>query len=68
MMILDPSPIRRHTHTSSGTNKALRVLVPFVGMLFVIHLAERDWHRFIEEWCLFVQTYHRGSNQLHQLH
>ena len=35
-------------------------------MLFVIHLAERDWHRFIEEWCLFVQTYHRGSNQLHQ--
>ena len=32
--------------------QALRVLVPFVGMLFVIHLAEHDWHRFFEEWCL----------------
>lgn len=32
--------------------EALRVLVPFVGMLFVIHLAEHDWHRFRDEWCL----------------
>ena len=32
--------------------QALRVLVPFVGMLFVIHLAEHDRHRFVEEWCL----------------
>mmetsp|Transcript_97639 Transcript_97639/g.252666 ORF Transcript_97639/g.252666 Transcript_97639/m.252666 type:complete len:320 (-) Transcript_97639:63-1022(-) len=29
--------------------KALRVIVPFVGMLFVFHLAEHDWQRMREE-------------------
>ncbi|CAK9003635.1 Vacuolar amino acid transporter 2 [Durusdinium trenchii] len=42
--------LRMTEHATMQALKALRVLVPFVGMLFVIHLAEHDWHRFMEEW------------------
>ena len=42
--------LRMGEHAAMHTLKALRVLVPFVGMLFVIHLAEHDWHRLLEEW------------------
>lgn len=42
--------LRMTEHAAMHALKALRVLVPFVGMLFVIHLAEHDRHRFVEEW------------------
>ena len=42
--------LRMGEHAAMHTLKALRVIVPFVGMLFVIHLAEHDWHRLLEEW------------------
>ncbi|CAE7236956.1 unnamed protein product [Symbiodinium pilosum] len=42
--------LRMGEETAMHALKALRVIVPFVGMLFVIHLAEHDWHRLGEEW------------------
>ena len=42
--------LRMGEHAAMHALKALRVIVPFVGMLFVIHLAEHDWHRLMQEW------------------
>jgi len=41
--------LRMGEHATIHALKALRVLVPFVGMLFVFHLAEHDWRRVKEE-------------------
>jgi hypothetical protein len=35
--------------TAINALKALRVLVPLVGMFFVGHLAKHDWHRFKDD-------------------
>ena len=54
--------VAQHCGVPGKNGQALRVLVPFVGMLFVIHLAEHDRHRFIEEGCLDWEMVHTNSS------